>query len=315
MKKSKNMNCDSIYQLNFQKQNDLFHFQDHLIMLILDDNYINQTINLMLSIVKNQKRTVSFYCVSLSLSEKNIQLLLDLGFGVQVRVYRFSYSVDTGHWPPNILLRVFSPWLLEDQVEKILYLDGDMICCGSLDELFELDTPWIAMGNEISGNIFVENKQGKKRFGEKYPTQVYCNSGVVVYNLKNIRANYDFENVFLECCRICSEYYCPDQDFLNIFFLGRITYFNGLRFNFQAYELKGNVLYGYALENSRIIHFSAAKPWKDTGDRDIMRLYLKYTEYPPMRDLVKKAYRNSILKSPYRAIYKFGSIIKRAIVK
>ena len=34
-----------------------------------------------------------------------------------------------------------------------------------------------------------------------------------------------------------------------------------------------------------------------------------------MRDLVKKAYRNSILKSPYRAIYKFGSIIKRAIVK
>ena len=65
MKKSENMNCDSIYQLNFQKQNDLFHFQDHLIMLILDDNYINQTINLMLSIVKNQKRTVSFYCVSI----------------------------------------------------------------------------------------------------------------------------------------------------------------------------------------------------------------------------------------------------------
>jgi hypothetical protein len=97
--------------------------------------------------------------------------------------------------------------------------------------------------------------------------------------------------------------------------MGRITYFNGLRFNFQAYELKGSVLYGYALENCRIIHFSAAKPWKDIGDRDIMRLYLKYTEYPPMRDLVKKAYRSSILKSPYRAIYRFGSKIKRTILR
>lgn len=309
------IDCSSIYKLVLNRQNGQFNLNDNLIMLILDDNYINQTINLMLSVVKNQNKPFSFYCISLNLCEENIQLLLNLGVGVQVRVYHFSYPVDTGHWPPNILLRVFSPWLLDEQVEKILYLDGDMICCGSLDELFELDTPWIAMGNEISGNIFGENKKGKKRFGESYPIQLYCNSGVVVLNIKNLRADYDFENVFLECCRICGEYYCPDQDFLNIFFMGKITYFNGLRFNFQAYELKGSRFYKYALQNCRMIHFSAAKPWKDTGDRDNMRLYLKYSEYLPMRELVKKAYRKSIFKAPYRTLYKLGAKIKHWIFK
>lgn len=307
------MDCSNIFQLELQKKNDQFSLQDHHIMLILDDNYINQTINLILSITKNQNRPISFCCLSLHLSEKNVQLLLDLDFGVEVRVYNFTYAVDTGHWPPNILLRVFSPWLLDEIAEKILYLDGDMICCGSLDELFEMNVPWIAMGNEISGNILREDKKGKKRFGRDYPTQLYCNSGVVLLNIQSIRADYAFEHVFSECCRICSAYYCPDQDFLNIFFLDKITYFNGLRFNFQAYELKGSMFYKLALAECKLIHFSALKPWKDNGDRENMRLYLKYSEYPPMRELVKNAYRRNICKSPYRALYKFGAKIKKML--
>lgn len=309
------MNCNSIYELVLNKRNENFHFSDHLIMLTFDDNYVNQTINLMLSIVNKQEKSVSFCCVCLDLNEKNVDLLLGLDFGVQVRLYKFNYDVDTGHWPKTTLLRVFSPWLLDTEIEKILYLDADMICCGSLSELFELNPDWIAMGNEISGNVFQGAKKGQKRFGDCYPGQLYCNAGTVVMNLKNIREHYDFESVFSDCCRICDEYYCNDQDFLNIFFMGKITYLNGLRFNFQAYELKGSYFYKYALKNCRMVHFSATKPWKDTGDRDNMRLYLKYSEYLPMREMVKKAYRKNICKAPYRALYKLGAKIKYWIFK
>jgi lipopolysaccharide biosynthesis glycosyltransferase len=269
----------------------------------------------MLSIVKNQDESVSFCCVCLDLKEENVDLLLRLEFGVQIRVYQFNHDVDTGHWPKTTLLRVFSPWLLDMEIEKILYMDADMLCCGSLSELFELNPEWIAMGNEISGNVSQGPKHGQKRFSDDYPVQLYCNAGVVVMNLKNIREHYDFEAVFSVCLRICDEYYCNDQDFLNIFFLDKITHFNGLRFNFQAYELKGSMFYKLALSECKMIHFSAAKPWKDNGDRENMRLYLKHSEYPPMREMVKKAYRKNIYKAPYRALYKLCAKTKHLIFK
>lgn len=295
------------------RENELFDVDDRLVMLTFDNNYVNQTINLMLSIVKHQSKKVSFYCVCLDLEEENVLKLLDLEIGVQVRIYQFNYKVDTGHWPQATLLRVFSPWLLDSCVEKILYLDSDILCCGSLDELYELDTPYIAMGNEISGNVSSGNRKNKKSLPEEHPAWLYCNAGVAVLNLRNIREHYEFADMFHKCCDICSTYYCNDQDFLNLFFYGKITYFNGLCYNFQPYELKGTVFYQYAVNKCRLIHFSSEKPWKDTGDRAIMRLYLTHSEYAPMRELVKKAYKASVLKAPYRAVYKQVIAIKRSI--
>ena len=115
-----NTECHSIYKLVLDKQNNQFNCGDNLIMLTFDDNYVNQTINLMMSIVKEQDSLVSFCCLCLDLKEENIDLLLRLDFGVKVRVYQFNYDVDTGHWPKTTLLRVFSPWLLDNEMTKIL---------------------------------------------------------------------------------------------------------------------------------------------------------------------------------------------------
>ncbi len=309
------LNSDNIFELVLIRQNKRFCAQDNLIMLTFDDNYVDQTINLILSVMKNHSKPISFYCVCLKLNEENVQKLLELEVGLQVRIYNFNYEVNTGHWPKTTLLRVFSPWLLDLCVEKILYLDSDILCSGSLTELFEMNVPYIAMGNEISGNVSNGNRKGKKSFIEEYPMQIYCNAGVVLINLKNIRSEYDFGKVFKNCCNICEEYYCNDQDFLNIFFIDKITYFNGLCFNFQAYELKGTVFYQYALMNCRLIHFSSEKPWKDTADREIMRIYLKYSLYLPIRKRVKQSYKHSLLKSPYRTLYKLLAKIKHKVFK
>ena len=300
---------ENVFSLNTLRQNDYFNPKDNIIMLTFDDNYVDQSINLILSIAKYNPVGFSFICVGPKLKEKNINTLLALKQGIQIHEYNFTFDLELGRWPVCTVLRLFCPWFLSKDIKKILYMDSDILCTGSLQELFDTEVPCIAMCNEISGNV---NKYQQDVVRKYIPTEIYCNSGVTLFNLDYLRNNYAFTDIFTALNGFNGILHYLDQDFLNIYFRGKINVLNAFHYNYQAYELYGKVYYKRALKNCRLIHFSVGKPWLYKSKLVFIRLYLKHSEYEPMIRRVKKTYLLSLLYSPIRFARHMLSPFKQA---
>ena len=308
-------NAEDVFSLKTVEQNQGFCPQDDIVLLTFDDNYVDQSVNLILSIAQHHPKGVSFVCVCPVLRPENVELLMGLSQGIQLRSYEFTLSslaVDTVRWSLCAVLRLFCPWLLEDTIHRVLYMDSDILCSGSLRELFDLDVPCIAMCNEISGNV--SNTQ-QKQMRSYLPTEIYCNSGVVVFNLDCLRENYTFQELYKALCAISGKVTYLDQDFLNIFFRGKITYVNAFHYNFQAYELRKTPFYETALRNCRLIHFSVGKPWKYKTRLRFILLYLKYSRHPAMIRRVRKTLLLSILYCPIRISRRIVSRVKHLFLR
>lgn len=300
-----------IFKQSLLVQNDAFRESDNIVMLTFDDNYVDQSINLILSIARHNPAGISFICTCPVLKQENINILLNLSQGIQIRCYEFALDLQMGRWALSAVLRLFSPWLLDESIHKVLYMDSDILCTGSLKELFETDVRCIAMCNEISGNVSLI-QQGNVR--PYVPTRIYCNSGVVLFHLDYLRKNHTFQEIFQALTEINGKVVYLDQDFLNIYFQGKIDVLNAFHYNFQAYELRSTAFYKNALRNCRLIHFSVGKPWLYKTKLTYILLYLKHSEYPPMIRRVKQTFWKSLAYSPVRTVRHMLSPIKQAVL-
>lgn len=303
------MHAEEIYQLTYRAQNDRFSESDNIILLTFDDNYMDQSVNLILSIAKYHPNGVSFVCICPPLRQENYAILLGLSQGVQVRSYVGAEDLSTGRWVSGAVLRLFAPWLLEESFHKLVYMDSDILCTGSLDVLFAADIPLVGMCSEISGNV----SEGRlELIRPMMPSQIYCNSGVLAMNLDGFRQGYTFTQIYEGVRALHGKVYYLDQDFLNIYFQGKITVLNPFFFNFQAYELRKTEFYKPALRQCSLIHFSVGKPWLYKTRLRFILLYLKHSTYPPMIRKVRKTLAKSIAYSPIRIARRIASHVIHA---
>lgn len=304
------MKFEDVFSLVLQEQNSAFSAGHNIVLLTFDDNYLDQSINLIQSLAQHNPNYLSFICICPPLRRENVDTLLAIPQGVQLRCYDFTADFRSGRWSTCAVLRLFCPWLLEDEIHRVVYMDSDILCSGSIRDLFEMDVPYIAMASEISGNV---SRERKETYRAEFPTKVYCNSGVVVFNLDSLRANHSFAEFFSTLTDMLGKYKYLDQDFLNRFFMGRIEYLNPYRFNFQAYEVLGSQMYEKALRDCRLIHYSVGKPWNYRTRLPLIRLYLDHSYYGPMIQRVKKTCRQRILYSPIAFGRRLLSPVKHAL--
>lgn len=97
------------------------------------------------------------------------------------RLSEFCPKVDNG-WDNTVYGRFFIDELVEEGVEKALYMDGDTIVSGSLRELMSID-----LGENCLAGVrdFLEPK--RIRYLNMEETAYYINSGILLVNLKNYR--------------------------------------------------------------------------------------------------------------------------------
>lgn len=303
------MNLEDIYKATYRAQNAHFSAEDNIVLLTFDDNYMDQSVNLILSIAKYHPSGVSFVCVCPDLRQENYETLLAMSQGVQVRSYVGAEDLATGRWVSGAVLRLFAPWLLEENFHRVVYMDSDILCTGSLDVLFAADIPLLGMCPEISGNV---SDSRLKLIRPYMPSQLYCNSGVLVMNLDAFRKGYTFALLYEGVRSLHGKVEYLDQDFLNIYFQGKITVLNPYFFNNQAYELRKTEFYKSALRQCSLIHFSVGKPWLYKTRLRFILLYLKHSQYPPMTKKVRRTLVKSILYSPIRIARRIASHILHA---
>jgi lipopolysaccharide biosynthesis glycosyltransferase len=164
--------------------------------------------------------------------------------------------------------RLFFTEILPDHIDRIIYLDGDMIITGSLDELWNKDLSGYAVGavTDMSESIHDYARLGYDR------TLGYFNAGMLLINLKYWRDHCVLDNFMAVINHHPEKIKYHDQDVLNICFKENKKKLD-FKWNFQdgfiykpefmemdVEKYKDQI--DKALTDQVVIHYtSAAKPW------------------------------------------------------
>lgn len=200
-------------------------------------------------------------------------------------ITRYSHFRTDGHISHASYLRIFIPEILPDDVEKVLYLDCDIVVRHDIAPLWRTD-----LGDKVLGaarNLFFVRHADL----DMPPDARYFNAGVLLMNLKRWREVDGTARLirFIEAHH--DHLWAHDQDALNAVFCGEILEL-APRWNFQTSMLwsePDGLDLTYAefrrlIENPAIVHFtSPSKPWHFSNTHPYKSTYYRYLAKTPYR--------------------------------
>jgi len=271
------------------------------ICLAFDEAYSRPARVLIASILYNARPSdrIAFYILDGGISETSKQKINQLqnikSFNVcykQIDHKRYeNYPITPStHFSHVNYFRLNIPSIFFE-LDKVLYLDTDIIVKNCLRELYNIDISNYSLA--ATPTLTSEKNRVRLRIPENYH---YINSGVLLINCKYWRNN-DIEKKLINFIQTKPNKYLEnvDQDVLNGVLFDTIKYI-AREWN---YELRADISYpdNYLndLENSKIVHFPTSdKPWLPNTKQD--KTIFNYFEF------IEEAFSISISNSKYNTI-------------
>lgn len=181
--------------------------------------------------------------------------------------------------------RLVIPPTLEPITDKALYLDGDMLCRGSLKELAEMDMTGIMAA--------VVSDRGEEHHRQMVHTERYFNSGMMLFNIKDWMKENLFDDIVGRAMDRAAKkekaVRLHDQDILNEMLDGR-CHFIDKKYNY-LYNLDLQSLFKKQPHNEDykkqvILHFAGhTKQWHSwVQDWDVVKEYLEIKKNSPWKE-------------------------------
>ena len=246
------------------------------ILCATDEKYAPYCGVMLTSFLENHKgfHTEVYIVVKSRLKAEKKLKKLENWYDVKVNIMEFpftdtvsSYPIDVTRWSIETYFRIFAAEILPEKLDRILYLDCDIIVDGDVSELFAMNLDGISalVADDMPWNMTTSHF---KRLGytEEYR---YFNAGMMMINLEYWREHY----ISTQCVNIIKTHlskldYC-DQDVLNIVLKDSKKNIS-IIYNFQEsvvlkefYELYDDGLKKEICSRKpKIIHYATCiKPW------------------------------------------------------
>jgi len=173
----------------------------------------------------------------------------------------------TSRYPLEMYYRIFAVKYLPNHLDRILYLDPDIVVTGSLVSLYQTD-----MGNCLfaaSTHIGKSLHRFNRMRLNMERDALYVNSGVMLMNLKLLRREQEFDHVFAYMGTYKNRLLLPDQDIISALYGDRVLPLDPYIYNmteslYRRHSIgrKKRTLQDVR-ENCAIIHYCGRnKPWK-----------------------------------------------------
>lgn len=238
------------------------------ILVAFNDNYAMPTRVMLKSLIENSQEKINIYVLYISLAEDSIKELSTLNSErsnlhfIQIDDRKLKNVPITLFYSKEAYVRLFAHLYLPEEIERILWLDSDVIVNGEIGEFYRQSFDgkmYVAYKDPIQG----DSSEKKADLGMP-DDAVYINSGVLLMNLGEIRVRildeditnyirdyYDkikfvdqdvFNGLLYDCIKVIDS-----EDYTYNYFVSRITRRN----RHMVYQ------------NARIIHYAmGSKPWK-----------------------------------------------------
>ena len=171
-------------------------------------------------------------------------------------------------------------------MDKILYLDSDILVFKDLSKLYHTDL------NDNYAGVVGDVKEAVALRTPVLGTKAYFNAGVILFNLKQMRQEGVTQKLIQTYQSLDAEkkLIWPDQDVLNVVFENKALFLP------QTY----NSQWSMVEENKEfhILHYTGYKPWLETK----LPYVFKYWE--TLYSVSKENYQKTVDKSVFPALYK-----------
>lgn len=259
----------------------------------------------------NDEAILVFHILADELSTQTIRRVEQLSdnFSVEINLYlidktAFESLPTQVHFPASIYYRYILPLILD--IPRVLYMDADIICMGSLQELFN-----ISLADKIAAAVpDVEWMNQKRNKALNLHNHRYFNSGVLLFDIKKWNEQNTLEKVIAALIGEPKKFRYPDQDALNVVLTGRIQYLDD-KWNHLNVVTEGQ-------KNSILLHFAAhPKPWNiawpiskvcNEFTKDIYRRYEQLTPWKESPLSLPQNYKE--MKVYAKCLLKQGSYIQ-----
>lgn len=188
-------------------------------------------------------------------------------------------------WPKEIYYRIFAAGYLPESVDRVLYLDSDIIVKGDISEFYNTDFEdnfFVATTNVHSRFLkwFVRVKNGAKK------GTVYVNTGVLLMNLDKLRREQNHDEVIEYIKRRGFFLTLPDQDVISTLYGHKVKLADGYVYNLNERKIRGwnrrhsgeeKMDLARVEKHAKIIHYLGRnKPWNEKYRGILKPYYDKY---------------------------------------
>ena len=258
----------------------------------VDTHYFRGMGVTILSIIENNPAVdfvfhVFAFAVSDDVRKKLHQIEASRGVSIEIHIIDPAVFDEYAKFPSfaqysvAIFLRLLIPGALHDVTDRVLYLDADILCLGSIAQLMAMDLRdnIVALVDD-NGEETVRNQCANLNLREKR----YFNSGVLYINIANWLAHDITRHTMRTILDSDRQFTFPDQDALNIVLDGRAKYIAGkwnFQYNLNSFLNAGDFRMG-AIDDAIFIHFTGrVKPWHEWSLHEAKALFVKYQSLSP----------------------------------
>ena len=287
-----------------------------------DNNYLKYIAIAIQSInFNNRNNLLQFHVFLYDVPKEESDKLLTLSNNITIysipaeymEKYDNDYSIK--HLNRSIYIRLLVPRLLKNKVDKLIYLDADILCFRDISDIksINIDDVICAVGPDSKKSEHIQ--KNIKRLN--LTNNTYFNSGFLYINIKKWN-DFNTENKVNEILlNKNKQLLYPDQDALNIVLQNHILMIDA-EWNYLFTWLNSKQKQEFFLKRSHIpyfMHFTGArKPWYCEHVGIAQNLYLFYKHFTPWMMTPLESYESKMRINDYR-IYakeflKNGNILK-----
>ena len=252
------MNINLLFTLNK-------NYLPQLVALIRSYNFFHPNIN------------TNIYILTSNITKYNLKLY-DQYFSknnnfhiIKIDNNYFKDAPITKRYPKEMYYRIFASVFLPSKINKILYLDPDIIINGSLITLYNTnirDNYFVGATN--IGHIMTKINQIKNGASKNAK---YINTGVMLMNIKKLRKEQNIQEVYDYINSHQHTLTLPDQDIISALYGEKILLIDNLIYNLsdriirqhniKHFNSNKKIDLKWVDDNTKIIHyFGRNKPWR-----------------------------------------------------
>lgn len=260
------------------------------LLFSIDNNFYRQLLTTLFSIHLNTAyKKIEVYVIFDEKFKYEAQLKKAINFfgmifhPVRIDSASFDNAPTTDRYPTTVYYRLLAYKYLPKNLDRILYLDADILCINDLTKLYNIDLKDYLYASAIHTNLTGVTTVINKIRLQNFDSAGYFNSGVLLMNLDQIRKNIKPDEIYAYMQKHIL--LLPDQDVLNALYGQYIKPIPDQLYNFDTrnlriYEtisfLEWNL--DWVMKNTVILHFCGRdKPWLNNTERGkFTALYKNY---------------------------------------
>lgn len=275
------------------------------ILISVDKNYIDKAKTMLFSLSMHTKDKIVVYLLNHRLKKSEVEefanYLMRLCEITVVEIDVKDTELDNcpvvdENYTIEMYYRILAQYLLPQEMERVLWLDCDIIILKSIDDFYYQDflnaKYVVCLDRENGTKQLIEHKV---ELGLSKDSK-YFNSGVMLMNLVSLREFTNRDEIIKKIEMIKDKLLYPDQDVLNVLYEGEVKCIDGKEYNYQVG--KDKIIPSHLKNNVAILHYcSSNKPWIYYCINDVSIYYwrVKAKQGKKEKKNSKNVYKNKIV--------------------